>query len=120
MRDLLNAGCHLANGTDVPVEPINPLANFYAAVARKTLKGTPGEGYEYHQRLSREEALQSMTLWNAYAAFQENDLGSVVVGKRADLTILNQDVMTIDEPAILQTDVAMTIVDGQIVYTKHP
>ena len=118
-RDLLNAGVHLANGTDVPVEPINPLANFYAAVARKTLKGTPEEGYEYHQRLSREEALQSMTLWNAYAAFQEDDLGSVVVGKRADLTILNQDIMTVTDADILTTGVAMTIVDGEIVYTAQ-
>ena len=118
-RDLLNAGVHLANGTDVPVEPINPLANFYAAVVRKTLKGTPEEGYEYHQRLSREEALQSMTLWNAYAAFQEDDLGSVVVGKRADLTILNQDIMTVTDADILTTGVAMTIVDGEIVYTAQ-
>jgi predicted amidohydrolase YtcJ len=95
------------------------LANFYAAVARKTLKGTPEEGYEYHQRLSREEALQSMTLWNAYAAFQEDDLGSVVVGKRADLTILNQDIMTVTDADILTTGVAMTIVDGEIVYTAQ-
>jgi predicted amidohydrolase YtcJ len=88
-------------------------------VARKTLKGTPEEGYEYHQRLSRVEALQSMTLWNAYAAFQEDDLGSVVVGKRADLTILNQDIMTVTDADILTTGVAMTIVDGEIVYTAQ-
>ncbi len=60
-----------------------------------------------------------MTLWNAYAAFQEDDLGSVVVGKRADLTILNQDIMTVTDADILTTGVAMTIVDGEIVYTAQ-
>ncbi|MGB0142746.1 MAG: amidohydrolase family protein, partial [Luminiphilus sp.] len=60
-RDLLNAGVHIANGTDVPVEPINPIANFYASVARKTLKGLPDDGYEIGQKLSRHETLKSMT-----------------------------------------------------------
>jgi predicted amidohydrolase YtcJ len=60
-----------------------------------------------------------MTLWNAYAAFQEDDLGSVVGGKRADLTILNQDIMTVTDADILTTGVAMTIVDGEIVYTAQ-
>lgn len=116
-RDLLNAGVHLANGTDVPVEPINPLANFYAAVARKTLKGTPEGGFELKQRMTREETLKSMTIWNAYAAYEESDLGSVEIGKRADLTVLDNDIMTIEESTILSTDVAMTIVAGEVVYT---
>ena len=117
-RDLLNAGVHLANGTDVPVEPINPLANFYAAVARKTLKGTPEGGFELRQRMTREETLKSMTIWNAYAAYEESDLGSIEVGKRADVTVLDNDIMTIDESAILSTDVAMTIVAGEVVYAS--
>ena len=116
-RDLLNAGVHLANGTDVPVEPINPLANFYAAVARKTLKGTPENGFELEQRMTREETLKSMTLWNAYAAFEERNLGSIEVGKHADITVLDKDIMTIEEAEILSADVAMTIVAGEIVYT---
>ncbi|MEC7149665.1 MAG: amidohydrolase, partial [Pseudomonadota bacterium] len=74
-RDLLNAGVNIANGTDVPVEPINPIANFYASVARKTLKGLPDDGYEIGQKLSRHETLKSMTLWNAYAAFEEAEVG---------------------------------------------
>ena len=116
-RDLLNAGVHIANGTDVPVEPINPLANFYAAVARKTLKGTPENGFELEQRMTREETLKSMTLWNAYAAFEERDLGSIEVGKHADITVLDKDIMTIEEAEILSADVAMTIVSGEVVYT---
>lgn len=115
-RDLLNAGVHLANGTDVPVEPINPLANFYAAVARKTLKGTPEGGFELNQRMTREETLKSMTLWNAYAGFEENQLGSIEVGKQADITVLDRDIMTVEESDILSTNVAMTIVSGEIVY----
>ena len=115
-RDLLNAGVHLANGTDVPVEPINPLANFYAGVARKTLNGTPEDGFELEQRMTREETLKSMTLWNAFAAYEENKLGSIEVGKRADVTILDNDIMTIEESDILSTDVAMTIIAGEIVY----
>ena len=115
-RDFLSAGVRIANGTDVPVEPINPLANFYAAVARKTLLGMPQQGFESHQRLTRAEALKSMTLWNAYAAFEEDVLGSIEVGKRADMTVLNQDIMAVEEPKILETTIAMTIVNGEVVY----
>ena len=115
-RDLLNAGVHLANGTDVPVEPINPLANFYAAVARKTLNGMPEDGFELNQRMTRKEALKSMTLWNAFAGFEEDQLGSIEVGKQADITVLDRDIMTVEESDILSTNVAMTIVSGEIVY----
>ena len=115
-RDLLNAGVHIANGTDVPVEPINPIANFYASVARKTLQGLPANGYEIGQRLSRQETLKSMTLWNAYAAFEEAEVGSIRVGKRADMTVTDQNLMTVDETKILVTKPVMTIVGGEIVY----
>ena len=117
-RDLLNAGVHIANGTDVPVEPINPIANFYASVARKTLKGLPEGGFESDQKLSREETLKSMTLWNAYAAFEEAEVGSISVGKRADMTITDQNLMTIDEASILATKPIMTIVGGEVVFSS--
>jgi predicted amidohydrolase YtcJ len=115
-RDLLNAGVHIANGTDVPVEPINPIANFYASVARKTLKGLPDDGYEIGQKLSRHETLKSVTLWNAYAAFEEAEVGSISVGKRADMTVTDQNLMTVDETKILATKPVMTIIGGEIVY----
>ena len=117
-RDLLNAGVHIANGTDVPVEPINPIANFYASVARKTLKGLPEGGFESDQKLSREETLKSMTLWNAYAAFEEAEVGSISVGKRADMTITDQNLMTVDEAGILATKPIMTIVGGEVVFSS--
>ena len=117
-RDLLNAGVHIANGTDVPVEPINPVANFYASVARKTLKGLPAEGYEIGQKLSRQETLKSMTLWNAYAAFEEAEVGSISVGKRADMTVTDQNLMTVDETMILATKPVMTIVGGEVVFSS--
>jgi len=117
-RDLLNAGVHIANGTDVPVEPINPVANFYASVARKTLKGLPADGYEIGQKLSRQETLKSMTLWNAYAAFEEAEVGSISVGKRADMTVTDQNLMTVDETMILATKPVMTIVGGEVVFSS--
>ncbi len=117
-RELLDAGVAVANGTDVPVEPINPLANFYAAITRKTLAGTPDQGFEPAQRMTRQEALSSLTLWNAYAAFQEDEVGSIAVGKFADMTVLSQDIMTIDEAAILDTEVAMTMIGGDILYKR--
>ena len=117
-RDLLNVGVHIANGTDVPVEPINPIANFYASVARKTLTGLPEGGFESDQKLSREETLKSMTLWNAYAAFEEAEVGSISVGKRADMTITDQNLMTIDEAGMLATKPIMTIVGGEVVFSS--
>jgi predicted amidohydrolase YtcJ len=117
-RDLLSAGVHIANGTDVPVEPINPIANFYASVARKTLKGLPEDGFESAQKLSRDETLKSMTLWNAYAAFEEAEVGSISVGKRADMTITDQNLMTVDEARILATKPIMTIVGGEVVFSS--
>lgn len=117
-RALIDGGVAVANGTDVPVEPINPFATFYSAITRKTLAGTPDGGFESAQRMTRQEALASMTLWNAYAAFQEHEVGSIEVGKLADMTVLSQDIMTIDEAVILDTDVAMTMIGGEILYQR--
>ncbi len=115
-RSLMDTGAIIVNGTDVPVEPVDPLASFYASVARKTLKGTPEGGYEPEQKMSREEALKSYTYNAAYGAFQEKSLGSIEVGKMADFTVFDKDIMTIPEDDILSTKVTMTIVDGDIVY----
>ena len=113
---LLQSGVPIINGTDVPVEPINPIASFYASVSRKTLQGLPEGGYEPEQKMTRAQALKSYTLDAAYGAFEEDIKGSISVGKLADFTIFNQDLMTVPEEDILDTSVVMTIFDGKIVY----
>ncbi|MFK2821177.1 amidohydrolase [Flavobacteriaceae sp. LMIT009] len=118
-QDLLQSGIPIVNGTDVPVEPLNPIPSFYASVSRKTLKGTPEGGYEPEQKMTREQALKSYTLDAAYGAFEEDIKGSIKVGKLADFTIYNQDIMTVEEDKILNTEVIMTIFDGKVVYKKE-
>ena len=115
---LLKTGIPVVNGTDVPVEPLNPIASFYASVSRKTLKGTPEGGYEPEQKMTREQALRSYTLDAAYGAFEENIKGSIIAGKLADFTIYDQDIMTVAEDKLLDTQIAMTIFNGEVVYSK--
>lgn len=114
-QKLMKSGAIICNGTDAPVEDVDPIACFYASVTRKLADGT----YFYpEQRMSREEALKSYTLNGAYASFQENLLGSLSVGKLADITVLSQDIMTIPEDDIPKTQVVMTIVGGKILYQR--
>ena len=117
-QELLQTGAKIVNGTDAPVEPIDILASFYSSVSRMTLKGTPEGGYEAAQKMTRNQALKSFTLDAAYGAFMEDAVGSIEVGKQADFTILDQDIMTIPELEILSTEVMMTIIDGEIVHQK--
>jgi hypothetical protein len=117
-QDLLKSGIPIVNGTDVPVEPLNPIASLYASISRKTLKGTPEGGYEPEQKMTREQALRSYTLDAAYGAFEENIKGSITAGKLADFTIYNQDIMTVPENQFLETEIAMTIFNGDVVYKK--
>ena len=118
-QDLLKSGIPIVNGTDVPVEPLNPIASLYASISRKTLKGTPEGGYEPEQKMTREQALKSYTLDAAYGAFEENIKGSITAGKLADFTIYDQDIMTIPEDEFLKTEIAMTIFNGDVVYKKN-
>lgn len=115
---LLESGIPVVNGTDVPVEPLNPIASLYASVSRKTLKGLPEGGYEPEQKMTREQALRSYTLDAAYGAFEEKIKGSITVGKLADFTIYSQDLMKVPEEDFLKTEIAMTIFDGKVVYTQ--
>lgn len=117
-QDLLNSGIPIVNGTDVPVEPLNPIASFYASVSRKTLKGLPEGGYEPEQKMTRDQALKSYTLDAAYGAFEEDIKGSITPGKLADFTIYDQDLMTVPESDVLKTQVVMTIFNGKVVYQK--
>ncbi len=118
-QTLLQSGIPIVNGTDVPVEPLNPIASFYASVSRKTLKGAPEGGYEPEQKMTREQALKSYTLDAAYGAFEEDIKGSISVGKLADFTVYSQDLMTVAEEELLETEVVMTIFGGEVVYTKE-
>ncbi len=118
-KSLLNTGAIIVNGSDVPVEPINPLASFYASVTRKTLKGEPEGGYEPEQVMTREQALRSYTLDAAYGAFEENIKGSIRPGKLADFTVFSKDIMAVPESEILSTHVSMTIVGGKILYQSE-
>lgn len=115
-KDLLKVAGMLALGTDFPVENINPLYTFYAAVARKDLKGFPEKGFEMENALSKEEALRGMTIWGAYANFEENEKGSIEVGKFADFVVLNGDIMKIDINNVPQVKVVQTFVNGEQVY----
>ncbi|WP_339813126.1 amidohydrolase [uncultured Imperialibacter sp.] len=117
-QKLLQSGAKVINGTDAPVEPLAPLPSFYASVTRKTLKGTPEGGYEADQKMTREQALVSYTLDAAYGAFEEDIKGSIEVGKLADFTVFDKDIMTIDEKNILDTQVMMTIVGGEVLFEK--
>lgn len=118
-RALIDSGSRIINGTDAPVEPVNPFASFYASVSRKTLAGKPEGGYEPAQKMTRQEALKSYTLWPAYGAFIDNRLGSIAKEKMADFTILDRDIMTIPEEEILKTKVEMTVIGGEVVYSTR-
>ena len=115
-KSLLDWSGRVALGTDFPVEHVSPLKTFYAAVARTTEEQLPEGGFQMGDALTRMEALKGMTLWAAYANFEEEIKGSIEVGKLADMVILKQDIMNIDIHEVPQVEVIATIVDGNIVY----
>ena len=115
-KTLLDWSGRVALGTDFPVEHVSPLKTFYAAVARTTEKQLPLGGFQIEDGLTRTEALKGMTIWAAYANFEEEIKGSIEVGKMADMVILKEDIMEIDINTVTNIDVVATIVDGVIVY----
>jgi predicted amidohydrolase YtcJ len=117
-QKLLQTGARVINGTDAPVEPVDPIPCFYASVTRKTLKGEPDDGYEPDQRMTREEALRSYTLDAAYGSFEEDVKGSIEVGKMADFTVFDKDLLLVADDQILSTQVTHTIVGGELKYQK--
>lgn len=118
-QQLVDRGLMILGGSDAPVELGDPRIEFYAAVARKRLDGTSGEGWHPELAVSRETALKMFTIWPAHGAFQEDKRGSVEVGKYADFTVLDSDWMTIPEAEILTSENLMTIVGGKITYEKQ-
>jgi len=118
-QQLLQQNGVLAAGSDFPVEKINPLLGFYAAVTRQDAAGYPEEGFQMNNALSREEALKAMTIWAAYSQFEETTKGSLEVGKLADLVVLDRDIMKVDCTEILQTKVLKTFIGGEQVYENR-
>jgi len=114
-QSLMKSGAHVSNGTDAPVEEVNPIANYYAAVTRKMKNGQP---FYPDQKMSRMEALQSYTAEPAYAAFEENLKGRLKTGMLGDITVLSQDILTVPEDDIMKTHVEYTIVGGKIAYQR--
>ncbi|HNL82988.1 MAG TPA: amidohydrolase, partial [Chitinophagaceae bacterium] len=117
-KQLLKQNGWLPLGTDFPVEDISPFKTFLAAVIRKDAVGFPTNGFQKENALTREEALRGMTIWAAKANFLENETGSLVVGKKADFILLNNDLMQVPETEILNTKVIATWSDGKKVYNK--
>jgi len=117
-KSLLNSGAVVVGGSDAPVERGDPMIEFYAAVARKDLKGYSDADWHPEETLSRKEALKLFTSSAAYARFAENELGSITVGKRADLSAFSVDLMTAPVAEIPKGHAVFTIVDGQVVYER--
>jgi predicted amidohydrolase YtcJ len=114
-QKLMKSGAVVSNGTDTPVEDVDPIACFYASVSRKLKDGSV---FFPDQRMSREEALRSYTVNNAYSAFEETSKGSLAPGKLADVTVLSKDILTIPEDEIPKAQVDYTIVGGKVMYQR--
>jgi predicted amidohydrolase YtcJ len=114
---LHTSGAPLAFGSDAPVEPMDPLRGFHAAVTRQDADGHPPGGWRPEERVSRATALHAYTQGAAYAAFQDDALGAIRPGTRADWTVLSQDIMQVPTAALLNTDVVATYVDGTPTYS---
>jgi predicted amidohydrolase YtcJ len=114
-QSMIKSGAHVGNGTDAPVEDVSPIACYYASVTRRLKDGT---SFYPAQKMSRMEALRSYTVENAYGAFEENLKGTLKVGMLGDIAVLSQDILTVPDDRILQTEVDYTIVGGKVVYQR--
>lgn len=117
-RQLLSQNGWLPNGTDFPIESINPMLTFYASVCRKNTEGLPVDGFQTENALTREQTLRSMTIWAAKASFEEQRKGSIEIGKLADFVLLDTDLMNCPEKEILKAKVLKTVLGGEMVYSK--
>jgi predicted amidohydrolase YtcJ len=117
-RSLLNTGVVIPNGSDFPVEAVNPLISFHSFFTRQDADNFPPGGWFPEQRTTRQEALWSITLWPAYAAFMENESGTLTAGKYADFVVLDRDIMTVAPEEVLGTRVLMTVLGGRVVYRQ--
>lgn len=115
-NDLLKVNGWIPNGSDFPIESINPIFGFYAAVTRQDQKGWPEGGFQMENALSREHALRAMTIWAAKSQFQENEIGSLEVGKKADLVVLDNDLLNDESTNLFGTKILITMINGEVVY----
>ena len=115
-KKLLNTYGKIALGTDFPVEQVNPFLTFYAATIRKDTDNYPRNGFQIENALTREETLKGMTIWAAYSNFEEDEKGSIEVGKFADFVLLNQDIMKVEGSEIPKTNAVSTYLNGEKVY----
>ena len=118
-KELLTRSKVIAFGTDFPVEDISPIMTFYSAVARKDLNGYPSEGFQMENSISRGDALYAMTIHGAYANFEEDEKGSIEVGKSADFIILDNDIIRSAENRIPFTNIVATFIDGELVFNRR-
>jgi hypothetical protein len=118
-RKVLSAGGRLALGSDFPVESADPRLGLYAAVTRQDLEGSPEGGWLPGERLTREEALRGFTLDAAYSLFLEDEVGSLEVGKRADLVVFERDILRVPAPEIPTVAVDWTLIDGEVAYHRE-
>lgn len=116
IKDILDACGYIVNGSDFPIEKPNPLRGFYSSVSRKDDNKKPENGFAPEQKISRTDALKSMTIWSAYAQFEEQLKGSLEIGKVADFVILDKDIMICEEDEILDVKVKSTYINGIKVY----
>jgi predicted amidohydrolase YtcJ len=118
-KALLDQAGRIALGTDFPVEEVNPIKTFYAAVTRMDHDFFPEGGYLSQNKLTRNEALKGMTIWGAYANFEENEKGSIEVGKNADFVMLDRDITEVSHKNISRARIVATILDGNVVYSNR-
>ena len=118
-KKLLEQSSVIAFGTDFPVENINPIMTFYSAVVRKDIDGYPDEGFQTDNSISRGDAILAMTIHGAFANFEENEKGSIEIGKDADFIILDNDIIRSAESRIPQTNVVATFVNGELVFNRR-
>lgn len=117
-RTFLDSGVKMCFGSDWTVAPLNPLLGIYAAVTRRTTDGVNPHGWFPEQKISVQETIEAYTINNAFAAYEEKEKGSIIVGKLADLVVLEEDILSIDPVKIEKGEVAMTVVGGKVVYEK--
>jgi len=118
-KDLLKVNGRVALGTDFPVEEVSPFLTFYAAVARQDLKQYPKGGFQIENALTREKTLKGMTIWAAYANFEEMEKGSIEGGKFADFVILDKDIMQVSIEEVPNTKVVKTFINGKVVFDQN-